>query len=121
MNQATERLSVLEKVGYSLGDLAANLIFQTLVTFLAFFYTDVYRIPPGTAASIIFGVGIVGAFVFTHESKKVSKEPWEQAQPKVKFPSGGDQRLEAMNVITHTTRPNGTPAVVKPGAQPAPR
>ena len=33
-------LSVREKLGYSLGDLAANLIFQTLVTYLAFFYTD---------------------------------------------------------------------------------
>ncbi len=55
----------MEKVGYSLGDLAANLIFQTLVTFLAFFYTDVFRIPAGTAATIIFVVGILGAFVFT--------------------------------------------------------
>lgn len=55
----------MEKVGYSLGDLAANLIFQTLVTFLAFFYTDVFRIPAGTAATLIFVVGILGAFVFT--------------------------------------------------------
>ena len=62
---ATEPLSVREKLGYSLGDLAANLIFQTLVTFLAFFYTDVYRIPASTAASIIFFVGLLGAFVFT--------------------------------------------------------
>jgi GPH family glycoside/pentoside/hexuronide:cation symporter len=65
MNPATAKLSITEKVGYSLGDLAANLIFQTLVTFLAFFYTDVYRIPAGTAASIIFFVGMLGAFVFT--------------------------------------------------------
>jgi glycoside/pentoside/hexuronide:cation symporter, GPH family len=59
------RLSVIEKIGYSLGDLAANLIFQTLVTFLAFYYTDVYEIPAGTAAGIIFVVGLLGAFVFT--------------------------------------------------------
>ncbi|KAF1685330.1 MFS transporter [Pseudoxanthomonas broegbernensis] len=65
MNANTERLTVVEKVGYSLGDLAANLIFQTLVTFLAFFYTDIYRIPAGTAATIIFVVGLLGAFVFT--------------------------------------------------------
>jgi Na+/melibiose symporter-like transporter len=62
---ATDRLSVTEKVGYSLGDLAANLIFQTLITFLAFFYTDVFGIPAGTAAKIIFVVGLLGAFVFT--------------------------------------------------------
>jgi len=65
MNSTSETLSVTEKIGYSLGDLAANLIFQTLVTFLAFFYTDVYRIPAATAATIIFVGGILGAFVFT--------------------------------------------------------
>lgn len=65
MSSSTEKLSVTEKVGYSLGDLAANLIFQTLVTFLAFFYTDVFGIPAGTAATIIFVVGLVGAFGFT--------------------------------------------------------
>ncbi len=65
MNTRTDRLSVTEKVGYSLGDLAANLIFQTLMTFLAFFYTDIYRIPAATAATIIFVVGLLGAFVFT--------------------------------------------------------
>jgi len=62
---STGKLSVAEKVGYSLGDLSANLIFQTLVTFIAFFYTDVYRIPADTAAIIIGSVGLLGAFVFT--------------------------------------------------------
>ncbi|MEL7146213.1 MAG: MFS transporter, partial [Bacteroidota bacterium] len=61
-NAVHQPLSVLEKIGYSLGDLAANLIFQTLMTFLAFFYTDVYQIPAATAASIIFIGGFVGAF-----------------------------------------------------------
>lgn len=64
-SRATEVLSVREKLGYSLGDLAANLIFQTLVTYLAFFYTDVYALPAATAATIIFVVGLLGAFVFT--------------------------------------------------------
>lgn len=43
MASTEHALSVREKLGYSLGDLAANLIFQTLITYLAFFYTDVYR------------------------------------------------------------------------------
>lgn len=59
-----EKLSVVEKVGYSLGDLAANLIFQTFITFLAFFYTDVFKIPAGTASSIIFWGGLVGGVLF---------------------------------------------------------
>ncbi len=47
MTDSNVKLSVGEKIGYSLGDLSANLIFQTLMTFLAFFYTDIYKIPPG--------------------------------------------------------------------------
>ncbi len=62
MIEPPQKLSVLEKVGYSLGDLAANLIFQTLMTFLAFFYTDVYKIPAATASFIIFAGGFFGAF-----------------------------------------------------------
>lgn len=62
MNTTSPKVSVIEKIGYSLGDLAANLIFQTLMTFLAFFYTDVYKIPPGTASAIIFAGGMIGAF-----------------------------------------------------------
>lgn len=60
--QAQPTLGTTEKIGYALGDLAANLIFQTLLTFLAFFYTDVYQISPSAAASIIFVGGLVGAF-----------------------------------------------------------
>lgn len=58
----SHKLSVVEKIGYSLGDLAANLIFQTLVTFLAYFYTDVYKIPANTASFIMTFFGFVGAF-----------------------------------------------------------
>lgn len=62
MVKNSEKISVTEKIGYSLGDLSANLIFQTLMTFLAFFYTDVYKIPPASASAIIFAGGMLGAF-----------------------------------------------------------
>lgn len=62
MKNDSQKVSVIEKIGYSLGDLAANLIFQTLMTFLAFFYTDVYKIAPATASAIIFAGGMIGAF-----------------------------------------------------------
>ncbi|MGQ1784272.1 MULTISPECIES: MFS transporter [unclassified Saccharicrinis] len=61
-DKPSQKISVIEKIGYSLGDLAANLIFQTLMTFLAFFYTDVYKIPPASASAIIFVGGMIGAF-----------------------------------------------------------
>lgn len=59
-----QKLSVLEKVGYSLGDLAANLVFQTLVTYLAYFYTDIYGLEPKHASAIILSVGLIAAFGF---------------------------------------------------------
>lgn len=59
-----QKLSVLEKVGYSLGDLAANLVFQTLVTYLAYFYTDIYGLKAEHASVLIFTVGMVAAFAF---------------------------------------------------------
>ena len=64
MNAALEKLSIKEKVGYSLGDLAANLVFQTLVTYIVFFYTDVYKLSNEAAQSVIFWCGILGGVVF---------------------------------------------------------
>lgn len=65
MNQsATTKLSVFEKVGYSLGDLAANLVFQTLMTYLAYFYTDIYGLETSHASALMLTVGLVAAFVF---------------------------------------------------------
>lgn len=64
MNQDSQVLSVKEKIGYSLGDLAANLVFQTLVTYLAFFYTDIYGLETIDASAIILLVGLVAAFGF---------------------------------------------------------
>ncbi|MBX2966358.1 MAG: MFS transporter [Cyclobacteriaceae bacterium] len=64
MNTTSQKLSVLEKVGYSLGDLAANLVFQTLITYLAYFYTDIFGLATNDASKIIFAVGLAAAFVF---------------------------------------------------------
>ncbi len=62
MSTTSHKLSVQEKIGYSLGDLSANLVFQTLMTFLAFFYTDIFKIPPAKAASVMLIGGFFGAF-----------------------------------------------------------
>ncbi|GGZ75261.1 MFS transporter [Algibacter mikhailovii] len=64
MNSNTQKLSVKEKVGYALGDLAANLVFQTLVTYLAFFYTDIYGLEANHASAIMLTVGLIAAFGF---------------------------------------------------------
>lgn len=62
--ESSQKLSVKEKVGYSLGDLAANLVFQTLVTYLAYFYTDIYGLDTNHASALMLIVGLVAAFAF---------------------------------------------------------
>ncbi len=60
----SQKLSIGEKIGFSLGDLAANLVFQTLVTYLAYFYTDIYGLSTSDSSVIILTVGLVSAFAF---------------------------------------------------------
>ncbi len=88
MNNQTQKLSVVEKVGYSLGDLAANLVFQTLVTYLAYFYTDIYGLETNTASAIMLTVGLVAAFGFNPiigaiADRTVSK--WGKFRPWILF------------------------------------
>ncbi|MCC9063530.1 MFS transporter [Flavobacterium piscisymbiosum] len=64
MNYISQKLSVKEKIGYSLGDLAANLVFQTLMTYLAYFYTDIYGLSPTDSSIIMLVVGLIAAFIF---------------------------------------------------------
>src|SRR3989304_2830483 len=37
-----KKLTLGEKVGYSLGDAASNIFFQTFILFITIFYTDVF-------------------------------------------------------------------------------
>jgi len=64
MNNSSQKVSILEKIGYSLGDLSANLVFQTLITYLAFFYTDIYGLKNNDASLVMLIVGLIAAFVF---------------------------------------------------------
>jgi Na+/melibiose symporter-like transporter len=64
MSSASQKVSIFEKIGYSLGDLAANLVFQTLITYLAYFYTDIYGLKSTDASIIMLSVGLTAAFVF---------------------------------------------------------
>ena len=81
----TQPLSIKEKIGYSLGDLSANLVFQTLITYLAYFYTDIYGLEADDATAIIFFVGtaaaigfnpIIGALADRTNSKWGKFRPW---------------------------------------------
>ncbi len=64
MSKISTKVTVFEKIGYSLGDLAANLVFQTLITYLAYFYTDIYGLKTNDASIVMLVVGLIAAFVF---------------------------------------------------------
>lgn len=52
MNSEESKISLKEKIGYSLGDTASNLVFQTVVYFITYFYTDVFGLTPATLATM---------------------------------------------------------------------
>lgn len=88
MIASSQKLSVKEKIGYSLGDLAANLVFQTLMTYLAYFYTDIYGLEPNHASAVMLTVGLVAAFGFNPiigaiADRTVSK--WGKFRPWILF------------------------------------
>ncbi len=55
------RLSFKEKVGYSLGDTASNIYFQTFVVFLPIFYTDVFGISAAAMGTMLLVTRIFDA------------------------------------------------------------
>ncbi|MDE6136766.1 MAG: MFS transporter [Muribaculaceae bacterium] len=68
------KLGWLQRIGFGSGDLAQNLIYQTISMYLLFFYTNVFGLDPAVAAVMFLIVRIVdvvwdpivGAFVDKH-------------------------------------------------------
>ncbi len=52
MTDATAKLSLKEKLSYGFGDLASVLYWQTFMLYFTYFYTDVFLIPAGVAATL---------------------------------------------------------------------
>lgn len=61
MPPETEKLSIKEKIGYSLGDTASNLFFQTFILFLPIFYTDVFGLPAAAMGTMFLVTRIFDA------------------------------------------------------------
>jgi GPH family glycoside/pentoside/hexuronide:cation symporter len=53
MTHSIEKLSIREKIGYGLGDAAANLVFQTMLVFQLSFYTDTFGITAAAAGTLL--------------------------------------------------------------------
>ncbi len=76
-NNGFYKLSALQCLGFGSGDLAQNLIYQTVSMYLLFFYTNVYGLDPAVAAVMFLIVRIVdviwdpivGTFVDKHNPR----------------------------------------------------
>ena len=53
------KLSWIQRIGFGSGDLAQNLIYQTISMYLLFFYTNVYGLKPADAATMFLVVRLV--------------------------------------------------------------
>ena len=53
MNNETLKLTVKEKISYGLGDTASNFYWQMFMSFILFFYTDVFGIPAAVAGTML--------------------------------------------------------------------
>lgn len=47
-----ENISIKEKIGFGLGDTASNLVWQVLMIFQLYFYTDIFGISPAVAGTM---------------------------------------------------------------------
>ena len=56
-----ERLTVKEKFAYGLGDTASNIVFQTVMMFLTFFYTDIFGLSAAAVGTMFLLVRILDA------------------------------------------------------------
>ena len=78
------KLSWLQRIGFGAGDMAQNLIYQTVSIWLLFFYTNVYGISPAAAALMFLIVRLVdviwdplvGAFVDKSNPKWGKYRSW---------------------------------------------
>jgi len=58
-----QRITMGEKVGYSLGDVAANLVFQVMMIYQLKFYTDIFGLDGAIAGTVLLVAPLASAFI----------------------------------------------------------
>lgn len=61
LSKANEKLSTSEKLGYTFTDMAGNLLYVTITTYILYFYTDVFQISVAASGTILLIARIVDA------------------------------------------------------------
>ena len=58
-----QKLTLKEKFGYGLGDMASNIVYQAVINVLMYFYTDVYGIEAAAAGTLMIVVRFFDAII----------------------------------------------------------
>jgi GPH family glycoside/pentoside/hexuronide:cation symporter len=61
LSHDTQKLSAKEKFGYGLGDLASNIVFQVVINFMMYFYTDIFGIGAAAVGTLMLAVRLFDA------------------------------------------------------------
>ncbi|MEZ2583796.1 glycoside-pentoside-hexuronide (GPH):cation symporter [Kluyvera intermedia] len=61
MSALTARISNKEKFGFGLGDAASHIVFDSSVAILAYFYTNIYGLPPAVMGTLFLVVRVLDA------------------------------------------------------------
>lgn len=82
-NPAAAKLPVLEKVSYAFTDMAGNLLYVSMSSYILYFYTDVFNIPVSGAGMIILLASIVDAVsaIFWGSIVDHTHTRWGQSRP----------------------------------------
>ncbi len=59
----SEVLSVKEKIGYGMGDAASHIIFDNVMLYMMFFYTDIFGIPAGFVGTMFLVARALDAII----------------------------------------------------------
>jgi GPH family glycoside/pentoside/hexuronide:cation symporter len=83
MSNGTEKLPLIEKVGYGFGDLASVLFWQTITLYLLYFYTDVFGLSAAAAGIMFFVSRVLDAFfdVVIGMTADRTKSRWGKFRP----------------------------------------
>ncbi|RYY02605.1 MAG: MFS transporter [Gammaproteobacteria bacterium] len=57
----TQKLSVREKIGFGVGDMALNVVISAMMLIITFYYTDIFGLTPMDMGILFFSVKIIGA------------------------------------------------------------
>jgi sugar (glycoside-pentoside-hexuronide) transporter len=97
-----EKLTVAQRLGYGVGDLGINLYFISAMTYLLYFYTDVFGLSAAAAGGVFLVARIVDAVTdpMMGAIAERTKSRWGRLRPHIRY---GALPLGLISILVFTT------------------